>query len=665
MAVTSNLYPPIVDTYMPAFLIDSENEEKNICRVYFALSAFNNTGQINQDLVQVVVRNQTTNLNALNPTSYPSGIMLTTLKTDSTRVTDDKYYIEIKPEDMVNNNFLIDQYYKVQIRFTDTEATNPGTNIPQQIDNWINTEFLHFSEWSTVCLIRGISQPSIVLKEFTINSPTPKEIYASYANLTILGELQFADENENETLKSYQIKLYEIDSNKLVYTSDTIYTSNFTNLNEINYNIDYSFEQYTGYYFKIEYTTSNIYSEEIGPYKIYVLPSDTASPDLLIDAMIDEENGCVGIQISRSEGYAAFTGKIIIRRTDNKSNFKIWEDMYVQSYENTSYIKYLWRDYTVESGVWYLYAVQMVDSKGSRSPMAKFREPIMLTLDHIFLTANNKQLKIKFNPQVSSFKRILSESKTETIGSKYPFIKRNGYVDYRQFPLGGLISSAMDETGLFITKDDIYGDYKDMYQSYNEEHDIQIYNDFIYERFFRNKVDEFLNMDGAVLFRSPTEGNILVRLMDINYTPNQTLGRRLWAFTSTAYEIADATVDNYELYNIINRYGEMFKTTEDGTALSPIERIVFIDDESQFPNIGAENVLYVYNKDLYMWLNNQYEIISVSWWNYVPENNPSISAELNGLYHEGNTLYMWNSSDEQFDLISEPTSNSTSPTIRE
>ena len=66
-----------------------------------------------------------------------------------------------------------------------------------------------------------------------------------------------------------------------------------------------------------------------------------------------------------------------------------------------------------------------------------------------------------------------------------------------------------------------------------------------------------------------------------------------------------------------------------------------------------------------MWLNNQYEIISVSWWNYVPKDNPSISAELNGLYHEGNTLYMWNSSDEQFDLISEPTSNSTSPTIRE
>ncbi len=41
MAAINNLYPPIVDTYMPAFLINSENAEKNICRVYFSLSLFN------------------------------------------------------------------------------------------------------------------------------------------------------------------------------------------------------------------------------------------------------------------------------------------------------------------------------------------------------------------------------------------------------------------------------------------------------------------------------------------------------------------------------------------------------------------------------------------------------------------------------------------------
>jgi len=127
----------------------------------------------------------------------------------------------------------------------------------------------------------------------------------------------------------------------LLVDSGDIFTSNFTELNAINYDINYSFEQYHAYYFTIEYTTQNLFTDLLSPYCIYVLPSSTATPEVLIDAVRDEENGCVAIQVSRSEGYSAFTGKIIIRRTDNKSNFKVWEDMYVQSFKNTSYIKYL------------------------------------------------------------------------------------------------------------------------------------------------------------------------------------------------------------------------------------------------------------------------------------------------------------------------------------
>ena len=49
-------------------------------------------------------------------------------------------------------------------------------------------------------------------------------------------------------------------------------------------------------------------------------------------------------------------------------------------------------------------------------------------------------LKIKYNPKVSSFKTDLLESKMETIGSKYPFIFKNGQVEYKEFPISGLIS---------------------------------------------------------------------------------------------------------------------------------------------------------------------------------------------------------------------------------
>ena len=59
MATNINLYPPIVETYIPAFLIGSDTD-KDICRVYFTLSMFNTTAEIAN--VQVSVRNQYTNL---------------------------------------------------------------------------------------------------------------------------------------------------------------------------------------------------------------------------------------------------------------------------------------------------------------------------------------------------------------------------------------------------------------------------------------------------------------------------------------------------------------------------------------------------------------------------------------------------------------------------
>ena len=58
MAININLYPPIVNTYMPAFLVD------DVCRVYFSLSQYNIIEDIEN--VQVTLRNQNTNDSMLN-----------------------------------------------------------------------------------------------------------------------------------------------------------------------------------------------------------------------------------------------------------------------------------------------------------------------------------------------------------------------------------------------------------------------------------------------------------------------------------------------------------------------------------------------------------------------------------------------------------------------
>lgn len=130
MAATINLYPPIISTYMPAFLINSTTASKNICRVYFSLSQFNTVSQIKN--VQVAIRNSSTNLSALNTTKYPSQIMIKSLQTDINRTSDDKYYIDINPSDMINENFVVDQYYRVQMRFTSVEAPDPPISATTQ-----------------------------------------------------------------------------------------------------------------------------------------------------------------------------------------------------------------------------------------------------------------------------------------------------------------------------------------------------------------------------------------------------------------------------------------------------------------------------------------------------------------------------------------------------
>ena len=59
-----------------------------------------------------------------------------------------------------------------------------------------------------------------------------------------------------------------------------------------------------------------------------------------------------------------------------------------------------------------------------------------------------------FNPKVSSFKIDHLEAKIDTIGSKFPFIFRNGNVEYKEFPISGLISYQSDEEGLFMPEND-------------------------------------------------------------------------------------------------------------------------------------------------------------------------------------------------------------------
>jgi hypothetical protein len=65
---------------------------------------------------------------------------------------------------------------------------------------------------------------------------------------------------------------------------------------------------------------------------------------------------------------------------------------------------------------------------------------VLCDFEDAFLYDGERQLKIRFNPQISSFKSTILESKVDTIGGKYPFVFRNGNVEYKEFSIAGLLS---------------------------------------------------------------------------------------------------------------------------------------------------------------------------------------------------------------------------------
>jgi hypothetical protein len=163
----------------------------------------------------------------------------------------------------------------------------------------------------------------------------------------------------------------------------------------------------------------------------------------------------------------------------------------------------------------------------------------------MFLFDGKRQLKIKFNPKVSSFKDTILESKLDTIGGRYPFIFRNGRTKYKEFPISGLISYWMDNDTLFMPVEHLELEKEPCRRGQTMADAISVYstnltgNNMAAEREFKLEVLNWLNDGQPKLFRSPAEGNYIVRLMNISLSPDDKLGRMLHTFNCNAYEISE------------------------------------------------------------------------------------------------------------------------------
>lgn len=520
------IYPPIIDSYMPVF--DREKE----CRIYFSLSIYNNLNDININQVQVTVNDQYTNKNLLID---PIGITIKPIIEDTEKTGEDRYYISLVGNDLAKGQFELNKYYKIQLRFA-----NSDTIIPFPLNSgWINNNLKNFSEWSSVCLIKAIIPPTIFLTEFNTVSELTR-FPSSFIKVT--GKAIF-DEEETETLKSYNISIFSKITKEKIYESNEIFTDTISALNIINFTIPIEFEKNIPYILKFKYTTRNLYSA-INSYDFIITEDYVQKLDINSAIRLDEENARMIIDIIPKK----FRGNILIKRTDSKSKFIIWETVKILNIKDDNI--YTWNDYTIEAGVWYKYSVMEGHASGLQGAATYLNiDPILAFFEYSYLVDQECQLKIKFDANISSLKKTISESKIDTIGSQFPFFVRNGNIKYTEFPISGIISYLTDEDEIFTSKNSLITN-PDELQTYRDKYRVNDYNDYLMERGFREQVMEFLENGKEKLFKSLTEGNFIIYLMNVIFSPNTTLGRYIYSFSATAYQIANSTIENYNNHHI-------------------------------------------------------------------------------------------------------------------
>lgn len=535
------LYPPIVDSYMPAFKIPGTGETKSYS-VTYQLSPLNTDSEIRY--VQMTIVDQSNNRSVLKTSSYPNGIRMEAFN---------RNYITFSAGSSGDVSIEAGKIYKVQIRFVSTKAPAPG-NATAPNAQWLNTNMDYFSEWSTVCLVSFINAPVLTLTSFNQNVYQNKTTYTNVntsPNITVIGNFSCS----NDSLQGYQVSLHN--GSKLIEQSPMIYNS------AVNYTFNTEVINRKKYVIKIKYITKKMFSEEL----LYlIVPIIDSSETLIYSTIIsyvnrDEDQMLIKCDINSTDKRSYRNGTVIIRRTDHLSNFSKWETVHKTNLATIS-STYFWADNTVESGVWYKYGLCFEFNSGSSirtSTMVKEDEPSLIILSGASLLGKGRILKISFDPNISLINKTQT-SVTETIGGKYPIIRQNGNLKYKQLTISGLITRHMDTEQMFISKDSIYKNQTSRFEKYNSIHRINEYNDLNYERLFREEVLEFLTDGCPKLFRSATEGTILVQLTDVSLTPNSQLGRMIYSFSATAYEVDDANLENYNKYDIQNIQNPSYET---------------------------------------------------------------------------------------------------------
>ena len=537
------LFPPFMPSKQDGFVVNGEG------RVYFNLSPLNSIDQVEH--LQLSLYRQDNNRNLLTDRTYTSsGVSLNTrnsvlyYKKSEIKFSASKqmYYVVIPTLEapLIPAGLVA----KIQIRLgTQTlrfanGAVYDNSTGEEMTEVWNNTQInvLGMSEWSTISIIKTLSPFDSYIQNF--NKGVVNNI--STTVYTFVGMTNLYNSNPKETIKSTRFVLFDFKGNQLEDSGAIIQpeSQKLYNYHTFNKVLDPD----TTYQVLFEVSTSSGYTQsQLYDFAVVLEDRDiTYSIELNENyyGMSSEEISLTKTMVRLVVKDAAYSDEnlkpntYLIRRASSKDNFETWIDLAeLRCAIGTSELYATYNDIMVESGITYKYTVQPKMLNTSRLVVSDSVEATPVYEHTWLLGQNNAYLSIGFNLNLSNFKTVIKEAKIETIGSQYPFFVRNGDIKYREFSLSGLICQNMDATNSLRI-----GEYE---------------NRHIQERMFRDSLHELLLDGRPKLFKSETEGLILVYLSNVSLTPNNVLGRMLYDFSMTATEIGRVDVDNLSEAEII------------------------------------------------------------------------------------------------------------------
>lgn len=282
--------------------------------------------------------------------------------------------------------------------------------------------------------------------------------------------------------------------------------------------------------------------------------------DLVVRAISNYSRGTVDVMfIHKNPSILTLKGMYRISRSVYQEPYE-WQFISTLFCTNNLISDICIPDYTVEQGKTYIYCIQQYNN--SEPPLVSNRSvsaPVTVDFEDFYLIDADRQLKIRYNPKISSMKNTVVETKMNTIGSKYPYYVRSGVVDYKEFSLSGLVTYHMDDDEDFIKWTDLGFKQRTFVRSNSNgilnEEEMPSFSltskNILAERLFKLEVLDWLNNGKPKILKSPTEGNYLVILSGVSMTPNETLGRMLHTFSCQAAEIGRcdyATLASYGFF---------------------------------------------------------------------------------------------------------------------